>query len=622
MTGEGAYVDDVTIKLEPVTHIQVDFPKQGDELFDTQQYDIRWRSMGDLGLGHVEIELYKGLQLTSTISPYTANDGLFSWTVPLSITGATNYQIRVGNTSDPSRWGWSPFFEIADTPSVTVVMPNGDQSWARGETKTIVWSWTGYLGPYVNIAALRGTAVHTIANATPNDGWFEWEIPVSLPLGTNYRVRIRSASNTQISDTSNETFEIRDPTIIVTRPRTGDYWPRDTEYYIAWDTEGNPGPYVDIGLYRQTGRIPVLEYMITTQTENTNSYLWNIPITQETGSDYRIRVQSTSDTSFSDYSDIFTILEGPDIRILSPNGGEWIERGTTWPITWRHSLSRGRPLPVKLDLYRYSDWIDFLQPVFDHTIVESTAGDGEYIWEVPDNLSTQWSYTIKITSTGDELTYDWCDHSFRITAPRIFVIGPNFDDLWLLGTSRTLVWDATDLPPGDVLIELFENPDVAVTPTLSLVVPNTGWHVVEIPDPFPVGPYNVLKISSVLNPDYYGRSEGMFVIGTPGLKVTSPEAGDVLKVGTRHRIMWEQLAMPNSEALIELYKGFDVHSRITTASLPFDEEAFWPIPPSLPMGYDYRIKITSQWDESYFDFSDYFGIEPQTAANGARWPLY
>lgn len=186
--------------------------------------------------------------------------------------------------------------------SITVVTPNGGENWPRATTKRIQWSYTGSPGSYVKIELLKGGYLNSVITySTYNDGSFDWVIPSGQALGSDYKVRITSTSNSAYKDTSNNNFIISSntisPSIRVISPNGGENWARGSTKLITWTKTGNPGAYVRIQLYKSG----VLVRTISSSTYNDGSFSWPIPWTQAIGSDYKIKISSTT-TSYNDWS--------------------------------------------------------------------------------------------------------------------------------------------------------------------------------------------------------------------------------------------------------------------------------------------------------------------------------
>jgi hypothetical protein len=146
-------------------------------------------------------------------------------------------------------------------------------------------------------------------------------------------------------------------------------------------------------------------------TENDGSYSsWTVSSSLATGSDYRIRVTSTTDPAITDTSNnYFTITGSPasTITVTSPNGGEYLERGTTKRITWTSSGSVGSY--VKIELLKGSTVVQTLQ--------SRTENDGSYSsWTIFSRLDRGSDYRIRISSTANPAITDTSNNYFTITS--------------------------------------------------------------------------------------------------------------------------------------------------------------------------------------------------------------
>jgi hypothetical protein len=98
-------------------------------------------------------------------------------------------------------------------PSITLTSPNGSESWQRGTTHNITWTYTGKIGIAVEIVLERnGQVDRTIASGGPagthGSGFFDWKIPGGLATGGKFKIRIRSVKDTTVADKSDNVFSI------------------------------------------------------------------------------------------------------------------------------------------------------------------------------------------------------------------------------------------------------------------------------------------------------------------------------------------------------------------------------------------------------------------------------
>jgi len=178
---------------------------------------IKWNYLGNPG-SKVRIELLKGAAVNQVINASTsigsAGSGSYSWKIPYNQVTGSDYKIRITSTKNAAFTDTSDAkFTISAGAPLTVVVPNGGQSWIRGSTHTLSWSYTGNPGSKVKIELLRGAAVNRIINASTSigsagSGSYSWKIPASQAIGTNFRIRINSTINPALTDTSNANFAI------------------------------------------------------------------------------------------------------------------------------------------------------------------------------------------------------------------------------------------------------------------------------------------------------------------------------------------------------------------------------------------------------------------------------
>jgi len=105
------YIDSITVTIPDSSTSWL--------LFTT--HDIYWNSTGHIAT--VNIELYLDGSLVQAIVSGTSNDGVYSWTIPVSLTASTLYQIKITDASDPTKFAFSDNFEIVGFPDDTPDIP-------------------------------------------------------------------------------------------------------------------------------------------------------------------------------------------------------------------------------------------------------------------------------------------------------------------------------------------------------------------------------------------------------------------------------------------------------------------------------------------------------------------
>lgn len=194
-------------------------------------------------------------------------------------------------------------------------------------------------------------------------------------------------------------------------PNTNQSWKRSTLHTIQWTVKGNPGPRVRIELLKGSVVSRVINASVPAGTKGTGAYDWVVPYNQILGTDYKIRVSSTTNPALKDVSDVnFTISAGDPITVTGPNGGQNWVRNTIHPISWKYTGNPGAS--VKIELMKGA--------VVNRVIVPSTpigaAGTGSYSWTIPAGQTAGSDYRIRVSSTANAALNDLSNAYFTISA--------------------------------------------------------------------------------------------------------------------------------------------------------------------------------------------------------------
>ncbi|MCP5107313.1 MAG: hypothetical protein GY950_28255 [bacterium] len=189
-------------------------------------------------------------------------------------------------------------------------------------------------------------------------------------------------------------FTVDASTIAVTAPNGGETIPAGTVYNIAW----NASAEIENVIIEYSINSGTSWSIIAQGVSNTGNYSWTVPDTPSDNCLVRISGTDTDDTA-SDVSDAgFSIVVAASgaIRVISPNGGENVNVGSVCGITWTTSESFDN---VKID-YSMDNGVSWTE------IVQSTANNGSYHWNVPGTPSD--SCLIRVSETGGGV-YDVSD---------------------------------------------------------------------------------------------------------------------------------------------------------------------------------------------------------------------
>jgi|GEM_PF-3459877 len=89
--------------------------------------------------------------------------------------------------------------------NIQMILPNGGEEFQQGKTTNVTWTWNGSFGDMVKVELLKGgLPVETLASQVDQstfhfgDAFLRWEIPESLPIGSDYRIRVSSLDGSVI----------------------------------------------------------------------------------------------------------------------------------------------------------------------------------------------------------------------------------------------------------------------------------------------------------------------------------------------------------------------------------------------------------------------------------------
>jgi len=394
-------------------------PNGGEVYLPGSTLPIHWVYSGSPG-SMVRIELLQGTVVNRVLSSGTSIGtgvlGSYNWTIPSNQTPASDYRVRITSTNNSAYTDTSDAaFTIGDNPSITVVSPRGGETFYLGSPLTMSWNYTGNPGSTVNIEVLKGTAILKtltgISIGSSGSGSYNVTIPASTPLGSNYTIRVTSASTPTCTDTSNAPFTIGVETsssITVQVPNGDENWVQGSLHTLRWTYTGNPGTMVKIEALRGETVLAVITPGTPLGSGGSGSYNLTFPYNTPLASDYRIRVSSTSIPAYSDTSDTpFTISSA--IAVATPNGGENYPLGSPLPMSWTYSGNPGST--VNIGVIKGGVILKTLTG-----IPIGSGGSGSYNVTIPASTPLGTDYTIKVTSGSYAACMDTSNGMFAISA--------------------------------------------------------------------------------------------------------------------------------------------------------------------------------------------------------------
>lgn len=380
------------------SNITIAQPNGGEILNGGVTYAIQWNASFTSGYYNVRFSNNNGtswINLASNIS----NNGYFNWLVPNQ--AESNCLIRINDVQDTNIFDVSDAsFTIVETnPSVTNVVPNGGEVLTVGNYAAITWNSVLVNNVDILFSSDGGNTYSTIVSNHNNINYYNWLVP--NVISTNCVIKVRAAGSSTLFDVSDASFaiELGTPSLTLLSPNGG-------ESFLA-NTPGHVIKWAGTGI----GNSIKLEYSIDGGTNwiviigsfasANNIYYWFTPNLVST--QCLVRVSSNTNTALTDVSDAeFAIISStPTLTINTPNGGEYLNQGYWYNISWTRNN-------VPLVNLSYSDnngatWNPLLNAV----------NADNYYWNVPAISSTQCLIKVEKSGAGAALE-DQSDALFTI----------------------------------------------------------------------------------------------------------------------------------------------------------------------------------------------------------------
>lgn len=203
-----------------------------------------------------------------------------------------------------------------ENAEITVTNPTSSSVWLDSSTYSIEWTNIGIIED-VKIQLYKGTTlVYNITyTSTENDGQYNYFVsPTRHYNGTDYRIKISDFDDLNVYNYS-DYFSINfgSGTITIDDPNSSDSWVAGTSHSISWTTTGTIIS-VDIEIYKGDTLVINID-----DVSDTHSVQWDIDENSEPGTDWRVKVINSDNSSQYDWSDYFEIKKRPGPAIPGYN---------------------------------------------------------------------------------------------------------------------------------------------------------------------------------------------------------------------------------------------------------------------------------------------------------------
>ena len=364
----------------------------------------------------------------------------WTWDIPSSGIDPGDYVIKVVSTaSSTSGVSEHPFKIIDYSPygEVIMIQPNGGEEWIVGNSYLISWTdnisenvevfvtdnWNAGSPNFTKLTPVGGVEGSTWTWNTNTATGGTW--PYGTTTGTDFYMKVSSINTSSTAEDISEApfsfVQTIGGEVLVIQPNGGEVWIDETTYIISWTDELAENVYIKLYDYTTPTAPDLIPESISGLPASgdgvdDSTYEWDIPVTVTSGTglyagtDYRIKVESIWDATYSDVSDgDFEIAAeqtgGSYVHVIQPNGGEEWELDTEHLISWNDDVYED----LNVDLCDANG-------AFVQSIV---AGSGEttYPWTIDSDVFDAGTYKIRVYSPLDESLEDYSDAVFTIVIP-------------------------------------------------------------------------------------------------------------------------------------------------------------------------------------------------------------
>ncbi|MBI3252361.1 MAG: hypothetical protein HYZ52_03450, partial [Candidatus Omnitrophica bacterium] len=313
-------------------------------------------------------------------------------------------------------------------------------------------------------------------------------------------------------------------TVTVTAPNGSEVIKIGSSYSITWTKTGTVPN--DLVVELDTDGSGAYATSIASGVSSTSPYTW-ASVNNVNTTTAKIRLRSASVPSCRDASNAnFTMA---NVALTAPNGGEKLQVGKSYTITWSASSSG---VPNDLRIKYATDGA-----TFSTTVVSSlTASTGSYSWtSVDDSPST--TVKFRIESASAPLLTDDSDANLVIT--KLTLTAPNGSETWYIGaTSNNVTWAKDTLSVITTVKLEYATDGSTFSNTIATGETNDGTYAWTIPN----AASSTVKVRVTGEQAGYtgitDSSDANFTISAPIINVTAPISSSVWPATVSQNITW------------------------------------------------------------------------------------
>jgi len=459
-------------------YLEINVPAEG---VINEAFEISWTAYGE-DVGAVSDSLVIEYVDSTIIIANRPATGSYGWFIDQSYNETENARIKIYDSLRPATEVETAYFTIR-LPEINLSTPNGGESWVMGTTHDVLWLADEGISGEITISYSKDGSnygdirVYDGASDIPetklgDDGieyfYYEWIVPEDPTASDKINTAMIKITDmvdgwslaNRPTDTSDTSFIVALPTIIVSEPQSRERLALGDNKLIEWTTEGK---IVDELRIEYTNHVqgwfsdPDYVWFIGTMSPKSPlpgesvasySYPWNpVGVDGDGNHEGNYVIVRITDTGYEvggvypvrGFSSQFYILPEPLLIVTQPaTNAEWI-MGTQNIISWE-PITTGPvdkiTIDYKLDDYELNDgWV---------TIATGQLPEGDFPWSVPsvypDGHSSAGTKimdtvftSIRVTDPSRDPPTTATSGSFYIQVPQIEITSPDASVAWAIG---------------------------------------------------------------------------------------------------------------------------------------------------------------------------------------------
>ena len=434
-------------------YLMIVVPNGGEELLGGAPYNIVWESVG---VQRVNIEFITEKDASWKIigENIDAEGGYFTWEVPImtanqclvKVSSTATSAILVEDVSD----GYFSIVSEALEPTLSIKSPQGGEVWEAGTSQEITWESENVDTVTIEYSKDDGTTwIFIESGVQASDRSYWWVVP-DTPSNTCL-IKITSTTDADVFSVGSDYFSIisaqTEQFVTLLFPAGGESFQAGETLNIMWDSAGIASVIILVTFDGGETWSTVAESV----PADDEFFTWSVPAGVESNDCY-LWIGDTNNYEIGtvNYTP-FSITAGatePSITVVSPNGGEYWETGSSQEITWVSS-------DVNLVNILYSTDNGITWNIFAEGY---DAAAGSYLVTIGDTVTSE--FLIRIVDSERSDIFDVSDEPFStVTGP----LGPTLVFKYQTGDEISLSSPAIG-PGGIVYIASLDSYLYAIKP--------------------------------------------------------------------------------------------------------------------------------------------------------------